>query len=233
MSAREQILVEGLHQVIEGVTLQEGSLDKRIWIAEPDGAFTVQTAYKILQAPTVGEVEPVFNEVWNSKAPSNVCAFIWKVMWDRIPMRINLLKRKVIRSIIEARCPLCLEKDETSDHLLISCPFADKVWINCYRWIGVNTALSGSCRLHLLQHYFVGFNAKQNELFKIIWFAETWSLWLIRNQIIFRGGMAKEDVVLEGAIIRAWHWATGRMKGFQFSIYEWISQPELCIRMVG
>lgn len=233
LSSRERNLLEELCLQLDRAPLVESVPDGWVWTAESNGVFSVQSAYRELQGSGSEIVDSIYQQIWNSKAPSNVCGFIWRVMLERIATKVNLLRRKVIHSDSEALCPLCSQELETADHVLLVCPFANRVWTSCYRWLGLSIAQPKNCKDHLLQHSLIGFNAKQNELFKVIWFAVTWSLWLTRNQFIFRGGNLNEESVLEGAIVKAWQWANGRSKGFNFSVYEWTSQPILCLRMAA
>lgn len=178
-------------------------------------------------------LDPIFRLIWIAAAPSNVCAFAWRVLLDRVPTRLNLLRRKFLSSSADAHCPVCQLDQESVDHVFIHCPFATKVWSLCYCWLGLQRVLPDTCRNHFLQHDFLGLNTKQNEVFRVIWLAVIWSLWIHRNNIIFRGGGLHEGEVLEAALLRAWHWISGRVKGSSFSVYDWLSNPIVCIKMLG
>lgn len=199
----------------------EGTSDTWIWTAELDGVYTVHSAYKLIQKPSLVAAEPIFSLVWGTRVPSNIAVFIWKMVLNRLPSRVNLRKRKVITTVNNSCCPICLQEEESLNHLLITCPVAAEVWVRCYRWLGWVTVLPPECNSHLLQHYCTALNLKQNFLLKVVWFAIAWTLWMHRNQVIFNGGNVKEgQELLEGAQIRAWHWLTGKAKGFHFSLYE-------------
>nr|AFK41694.1 unknown [Lotus japonicus] len=57
-----------------------------------------------------------------------------------------------------------------------------------------------------------------------------WAIWQHRNYVIFKEGRNQDVSIFEGAQLRAWHWFTGRVKGFNCSTYEWLAQPILCIK---
>lgn len=66
-----------------------------------------------------------------------------------------------------------------------------------------------------MQHTCSALNLHQNLMLKVVWYATVWTLWIHRNQVIFKGGTVREgSELLEGAQIRAWHWLTGKVKGF-------------------
>lgn len=125
---------------------------KVFWFAEPEGFYSVQSAYKMVQGPTLGTPDSIFKPVWVKAAPSNVCGFIWKAMQDRLPTRVNLLRRKVILNTADACCPLCVQEEETLDHLIITCSIAVKVWEKCYKWLNMILALPKGCRNHMQQY---------------------------------------------------------------------------------
>jgi hypothetical protein len=56
--------------------------------------------------------------------------FLWKACHDILPSRVNLHCRKLIEDPL---CPLCLQEEETTGHILWSCPSAQDVWMECYR----------------------------------------------------------------------------------------------------
>ncbi|XP_057432140.1 uncharacterized protein LOC130724887 [Lotus japonicus] len=147
-------------------------------------------------APTLLPPDPIFTRVWKSVAPSNVKAFAWRVMLNRIPCLQNLWKRNVLRSQEEAICKVCCLGVESCEHLLFSCPVSLDIWRQCYWWLGVYTALPMNPREHLLQFQFGG-NQKQQRGADAIWLAVIWTLWLIRNDIIFRNGEVDLSAALE------------------------------------
>jgi len=64
---------------------------------------------------------------------AQVC--MWRAMQEKLPTRGNLVRRGV--SVPSNLCPLCSKVEETSEHVLINCEVAQKVWDNCDRWIGM------------------------------------------------------------------------------------------------
>lgn len=232
LSLRERNMVDELCNVVNGIPLRRNVMDSWVWKEEQEGRYTVQSAYSLIQAPSWDASDPIFQLVWSSAAPSNVCIFIWKLVQDRLPTRLNLLKRNVIHSAAEACCPLCLQEEESTDHILVGCPVAAGVWASFYRWMGVSTALPGGCRDHLQQHMILTLNDKQNAVFRVTWYAVAWTIWLHRNNVVFSGRGIQDGSLFEGAQLRAWQWLSGRAKGFNCSIYEWLMQPVLCIESV-
>lgn len=232
LSFREQVIWEEMCRTIEHVSLVEGNEDSWKWKTETGGCYSVKSAYKLLQGPSLGNADPIFHLIWNSKEPSNICAFIWKTVLHRLPTLDNLLHRGIITSVHEACCPLCSQCLESANHLLLECSISATTWSKMYRWLGIFTELPNNCRAHVSQHNFSGFSANQNGVLRMVWYAVAWALWINRNQTIFRGGNLTAEAILEGALLGAWHWMSARVNGFYFLVYEWLLQPLLCIRAI-
>ncbi|MCI14133.1 hypothetical protein A2U01_0035260, partial [Trifolium medium] len=76
--------------------------DKWCWKVNPEGCFTVKTAYEAL----LREIVPgtllcpwelkIFRSIWDSPAPSKVIAFSWQLLYDRVPTKENILLRGII-----------------------------------------------------------------------------------------------------------------------------------------
>ena len=66
-----------------------------------------------------------------------------------------------------SRCPLCMAEEETTNHLLIKCPFAVEVWHLCLK-IDVEPPPSHSIRIDLLSSWvsFFPFQQKKKELLR-------------------------------------------------------------------
>ncbi|GAU16976.1 hypothetical protein TSUD_37340 [Trifolium subterraneum] len=55
---------------------------------------------------------------------------------DRVPIRQNLLRRRVIRGPSGALCAFCGASVEAIDHLFITCGSISLVWYSIFRWLG-------------------------------------------------------------------------------------------------
>jgi hypothetical protein len=75
--------------------------DKWTWTLSPDGRYSVKSACSSLLRglPAVGapkgDTLQAVSRVWKSLAPSKVAVFSWQLLLDRIPTRINLVRRGI------------------------------------------------------------------------------------------------------------------------------------------
>jgi len=66
-------------------------------------------------------------------------------------------------------CPMCLEGEETSQHLFFACRLAQGVWNACDRWVGVKSARHVSSIMHLQSFHLNEINARSNIVWKGMW----------------------------------------------------------------
>lgn len=63
-----------------------------------------------------------------------------------------------------------------------------------------------------------------------MWFATIWSLWLHRNELLFKQGNLYYDKVVELIKIRVWSWSNGRVKKGKLSFMDWFVNPLQCLQ---
>lgn len=226
---REVGWLELLLQDLEGRKVLAGVRDKWTWLPSSDGAYSVNSAYIFLQEPLLTEPDPVFDVIWRSLVPSKVKAHGWRCLLDRLPTSENLLKRRVLATAEQAVCKLCHGEIESSSHLLFSCTVAMDIWKEIYKWLGISTALPQTARSHLLQFQFGG---SKNKGVSAIWLATTWTIWLIRNDVVFRDVVPCLTNALDLIKWRAWHWVRAYKSDFTYSMFEWYSNPLLCVQCI-
>jgi hypothetical protein len=171
------------------------------WISEEDGRFSVRSSYLLIDrvfTPEVGFDDHelrVFNKIWKSPAPSKVIAFVWKLLRNRIPTKVNLAHRGVDIDGSLAECVHCIGREELTSHLFLFCDFATYVWKAVFRWLGVVIIIPPS--LSVLFECFVGAagNKRGRAGFSLIWHATVWLIWRSRNKVIFSKGLLVFDLL--------------------------------------
>lgn len=176
--------------------------DSWTWSASDDGLYSVSSAYSIIRAPSISSEDEVLQSLWSTPAPPNVAALAWRVLIDRVQSRSNLLIRRVLHTVEEACCPLCLRQLETTSHLFFSCQVSWRIWMGCYNWLGLDTVLPEDGRQHFSQHILL-WSKKQRQGAWIVWIAAIWTIGNIRNGCIFRGERADLEKTLDLILFRS------------------------------
>lgn len=119
---------EDVAEKIIGIPLAEEPHDDfRVWSAEASGEFTVRSAYKLLQSieddPRAYALqygyEEFYKKLWILNLPSKIKITIWKISWNFLATRVNLLQKKLTNT---SACPRCGAGSENMDHLFRECP---------------------------------------------------------------------------------------------------------------
>ena len=105
--------------------------DKVCWKWTSDKAFSTSSAYKsffIGQHPIEGATI-----LRKARAPPKCKFFIWSVLHDRC---WTAAQRKRHGLQDDDSCALCSQAPETTDHLLLCCPFSRELWFQLFQRLG-------------------------------------------------------------------------------------------------
>lgn len=116
-----------------------------------------------------------------------VATFCWKAILSRIPTKLNLVHRGVVDIGYNVLCPFCNYVPKSTLHLLMSCNLSHYVWMHIYNWMGLVVVLPIDLREHFSQHAGLVTNSISKKHWRLLWFSTIWSMWLQRNDIVFKG----------------------------------------------
>ena len=110
-------------------------------------------------------------------------------------------------------CQLCYSGEETLDHLLASCSTARLVTAFMVTWlewwpaneVSAQGIWSSLCRGD-------GGAGRSKEVKKVIGAAFLWTMWNVRNNIVFNGVMLKEKEIYEKIRFLAFDWYRSRWR---------------------
>jgi len=129
----EKHLEVQLMTLISYVKWDVRSMDRLVWVGEATQVYSVRAGYSILNGESFMQSIVSFKMLWSlSVAPSAIVS-TWRILLDRLPTRLNLARRGV--QLVNLLCPLCLDGDESTDHLFNTCRVVQQVWDQCDRWI--------------------------------------------------------------------------------------------------
>ena len=162
------------------------SQDNLIWTANKTQQFSIKSTYRIALKLKSGDwVEhsstrqhgATWGRTWKLNVPPKVRNFIWRACSNCPPTRNNLWRGKVR---IEAMCDICQQEQETTSHVLWTCPFAWNVW-------AFMRGRVQKCS-NEVDNFFLLFKKMQtaleaNDLDR--WAVTAWSIWNARNKYYF------------------------------------------------
>ncbi|GAU33506.1 hypothetical protein TSUD_386510 [Trifolium subterraneum] len=224
----ETNLLNELLMILNPITLSD-AVDQWGWRPENGEEFSVKSTYSLVydMLLTKGNIsqdqESAFKAIWKGPAPFKVSGFAWLVLLDKVPTRVNLIRRRAIQENGENRCIFCGDYAETVNHLFL--------YRNCIVkiWLGLNFMFPHST-ISLLNLLASTPGCKQRRKgMLMIWNAVIWSVWCHCNRAIFENGLIDLAGVLDDIKTTSWRWSIGRSKAPPCLFYEWNSEPVICM----
>ena len=100
--------------------------DRLVWIVDPKGLFSVESALKTHQIPaTIEPSNTLWNCFWKLKMHDRLKIFLWRIGSNSLPTKLNIAKR--LRSG-DTLCPCCNLEEESIIHLFFKCHAAKAFW---------------------------------------------------------------------------------------------------------
>lgn len=169
-------------------TLQQDTL---CWRFGTTGTYTVKTGYHLQRSMDI-EAQPnqssnqpqvtlhnnLLNKLWRVNIPPKIKMFWWKATHNGLPVVENLKKRGYGSCEL---CPLCGEKPETVDHMILQCRIAWEIWslvLNEDRYQLSQISTIYDLMLFCLQK--ISKDRADNVPFFL-----GWRIWKARNKLVF------------------------------------------------
>jgi len=112
---------------IQAIHINLQQLDKWVWTNDTTGKYTVRSAYQLLDRNSKDDnTDEIFHAIWKLKIPNKVAFFVWRLMRDRLPIKLNLTRRNINSN--DALCPFGTKKEEDAGHLFFSCHRIRQIW---------------------------------------------------------------------------------------------------------
>jgi hypothetical protein len=107
--------------------------------------------------------------LWHKHVPLKVSIFVWRLLRDRLPTKINLVNRSIISSE-DHFCTSGCGGVESTQHLFLSCITFGSLWALVQSWIGFSTAYAHTISGHFLQFsYSDGGLRARRSFVQLIW----------------------------------------------------------------
>ncbi|CAM0952359.1 unnamed protein product [Alopecurus aequalis] len=192
-----------LWHVLASVSLRVDVEDSLQWIWTASKSFSAKSAYlDFFEGSTRW---PLFSPIWDCKAPLKFKLFAWKVAWDRCWTGV---RRKNHGLTDVDTCPICLQEPETIEHLLVTCSFSRQIWFQVLLSLG-RPKLAPSASSSLLEWWPMvveGWTSLQSPKIKALALLVLRSIWLERNNRVFKGKVRAVRVLLDSLMEEADKW---------------------------
>lgn len=169
--------------------------DVLIWLHSKSGEYTVKSGYDIIRgmekpstdmlSTSSGIDKRTWKIIWQLNVSQKIKVFLWKAMHNILPVRDNLVRRRVVNS---GRCPLCEQENETVEHALLFCPWTRPVWFGIQIQCVPNPVGFSSLAKWFVENFDKFQGSKDYVRFASISLAcALWMIWKSRNIGFFKG----------------------------------------------
>lgn len=165
---------------------------------------------------------------WIKWVPFKVLCFVWRARLSRIPSAVALIRRNV--RLDSPWCGGCVAGIENSDHLLVGCPYAVRVWICIMAWCGLEDFNSVTVKdlIDFAAGIKLGSKLKKKALISIV-FGTLWALWRNRNERIFNGVVNATFKVVDAIKSMTYFWIKHRFGKTGIDWVDWSNSPLTCL----
>ena len=192
-----------------------------LWTLDPSNSYTVRSLRLLID----NSLLPSFDSEtdWIRWVPSKANIHLWRVLCGRLATKDNLVKRGVEMQSLD--CQMCHARDETLDHVMVSCSTTRLVMAYLARWIDwwpVSETSVQSLWGAICNGDGNGDN-RDKVVRKVIGVAFLWTLWRLRNSKVFNQIIIKEEEIYMNIQFLAFEWIRGRCKLGKLLCWEkWI-----------
>lgn len=135
---------------------------------------------------------PCWAKAWFPGLTPKINIFLWILLQNNILTIDNLRKRDFY---LPNRCYLCLNNEESVNHMFIHCPFVLPIWGMFFQMWGLNWVFPQD-----IQDYFKSWNYPTNNptirnLWKFSFAHILWGIWKERNKKLFKNDINTSKVV--------------------------------------
>jgi hypothetical protein len=239
LSITESHQLEELQGLLLDFSFNPDLFDRWKWKPGRMGLFTVRSYYSVLAESQQGlELDPIIlaalKKLWKIDVPSKVLVFGWRFILDRLPTRSALNHRGIILNPNDTTCAFCSQNLEDLGHLFLSCQFSVDIWNAIYTWIGKDFPTGVDCCNHFLKFGdLVRLKKGSGRVSRLIWLATTWSIWKLRNDVIFNGVNPDAFNLVNNIKTISWLWFSGRFgRKANVSFLNWCIDPMGCFASI-
>ncbi|XP_057432300.1 uncharacterized protein LOC130725057 [Lotus japonicus] len=186
------------------------SRDHICWCFESSGLFSVKGLCKWIEDKVnEGEHWAIPSQV-KKIVPPKVGLLFWQGCYNKIACKQNLLSRGVSLED-NGNCSLCSQAPETVDHLFLHCLLSWNMWSDILKREGVAWVPPNSLVDLAKQWDFLCVNSDPI-LWKLIPYSLVWSLWVGRNDLVFRDKVFNREEVWDMHVMRIGWWVKAKWK---------------------
>ncbi|XP_076891407.1 uncharacterized protein LOC143571311 [Bidens hawaiensis] len=208
--------LRGLLLACQPVRLVSG-VDRFVRSFDEEKFFSVKSFKAKMEAIVGSDIGYLIE--WNNFVPKKVGILAWRAEIERIPVLMALTKRNV--NLESIWCPVCGDAEETAEHLLGSCRFAQALWNGIANWCKVPVIYAFSTRDVLELYKYCHFSKQKAKIFQAVCLTTVWCIWKARNAAVFERKPVNRCNLIGEIRVRSFLWVRNRSKNTRISWEKW------------
>ncbi|GJU58479.1 RNA-directed DNA polymerase, eukaryota [Tanacetum coccineum] len=169
-----------LNEMVSSISLSN-SEDRWVWNLNGSGLFRVCDIRNLLDEKFLPKVEVATR--WVKYIPIKLNIFAWRVCLDRLPTRLNLVRRDVQVSSLD--CPICSLSHESTAHIFYSCSMASDLFRLICRWWDLDYYPLGSYADWLSWFKNIRMGSTLKSILEGVFFVSWWCVWNDHFPLLF------------------------------------------------
>ncbi|GKA94541.1 RNA-directed DNA polymerase, eukaryota, reverse transcriptase zinc-binding domain protein [Tanacetum coccineum] len=216
LGVRNEAYLRDLLNEISQVAILYDS-DICVWSIAHDGVFSVGVTRRHIDAHLLPSLDPP--TTWDKSLPRKVNIFMWRLLLDRLPHRLNLSSRGI--EITEISCPSCNGNVESNRHIFFECDIAKDIWRLIRTWCEASMPSFDSHvhRRDWMSSWHV-LKEKKHRMYVII-ATSLWWIWRFRNNVIFNSHSMRKSDIFDNIRLYSFSWLKSRGRMF-YSWADWL-----------
>ncbi|XP_021980285.1 uncharacterized protein LOC110876420 [Helianthus annuus] len=157
---------------------------------------------------------------WNSWATGKSAAFVWRAIENKIPSVVALRDRGI--NLQDVTCKICGARDESAEHILLSCNLAARLWEAVKNWTKTQSVNINGSIAELLQSILEGQRSRhRRKMLHAIAIQSMWILWKNINEKVFTGKLRSAQMIIEDIKDTSFQGVKLRSKYSSITKQEW------------
>ncbi|KAL5170075.1 putative ribonuclease H protein [Glycine soja] len=174
--------------------IQPNTEDRCSWKHDQTGYYSTKSGYDLIWEAQMGANQNLdFVDIWKLKIPSK---------------SLNLKKE-------------LNDLEAGSSTGILSQAEIWPIWWETISWLSITTVFPSNPAQHFLQHSFAQVEGLRRSRWQSWWMAVVWSIWKMRNIIIFSNDSFNGSKLVDDAVYLVWTWLINLDKDFKLHFNQW------------
>ncbi len=179
-----------IHALAETHARLRAGEDELIWALSKSDQYTLKMGHDtIIEDRKPENLKSWWVSLWKLNAPPRTRLLMWNILENKVPTGSYLEKRAFSGP---SQCVMCLEDEESTHHLFLTCPTTRTIWSQVIRTLNLNVNWQGADINTAWEQWWSIMAAEKPKNLSLL---VSWYIWIKRNTIIFEDRQVNWDLI--------------------------------------